>query len=100
MRRTGNDFDSPATGIAACGGSGMAKDVAFMKVSAEVAEAKVRTRIYAVAPVGARAFSSEDVSEHAVIRLESPSCSSSLFEHDLFGKPVSTFPDHALRSRR
>jgi hypothetical protein len=24
------------------------------------------------------------------------SCSSSLFEHDLFGKPVSTFPDHAL----
>jgi len=31
-----------------------------MKVSAEVAEAKVRTRIYAVAPVGARAFSSED----------------------------------------
>ena len=28
--------------------------------------------------------------------MESPSCSSSLFEHDLFGKPVSTFPDHAL----
>jgi hypothetical protein len=27
---------------------------------------------------------------------------SSLFEHDLFGKPVSTFPDHALaiRTRR
>jgi hypothetical protein len=22
-----------------------------------------------------------------------------LFEHDLFGKPVSTFPDHALRTR-
>jgi hypothetical protein len=21
-----------------------------------------------------------------------------LFEHDLFGKPVSTFPDHALAS--
>jgi hypothetical protein len=21
-----------------------------------------------------------------------------LFEHDLFGKPVSTFPDHALES--
>src|SRR5215468_10749095 len=28
------------------------------------------------------------------------SCSSSLFEHDLFGKPVSTFPDHALITRR
>src|SRR6516225_8381261 len=37
--------------------------------------------------------------------MESPSCSSSLFEHDLRanafrvcreGKPVSTFPDHAL----
>jgi hypothetical protein len=24
----------------------------------------------------------------------------SLFEHDLFGKPVSTFPDHALDLRR
>jgi hypothetical protein len=23
----------------------------------------------------------------------------SLFEHDLFGKPVSTFPDHALDGR-
>ena len=39
---------------------------------------------------------------------ESPSCSSSLFEHDLRanafrvcreGKPVSTFPDHALGSK-
>jgi cation diffusion facilitator CzcD-associated flavoprotein CzcO len=29
------------------------------------------------------------------LRLDTPSCSSSLFEHDLFGKPVSTFPDHA-----
>src|SRR6516165_11818637 len=28
--------------------------------------------------------------------VEPTSCSSSLFEHDLFGKPVSTFPDHAL----
>jgi hypothetical protein len=27
---------------------------------------------------------------------ESLSRSISLFEHDLFGKPVSTFPDHAL----
>jgi hypothetical protein len=26
----------------------------------------------------------------------SASRSSFLFEHDLFGKPVSTFPDHAL----
>jgi hypothetical protein len=26
----------------------------------------------------------------------SPSRSSSLFEHDLFGKPLRTFPDHAL----
>src|SRR5215468_5856056 len=26
-------------------------------------------------------------------------CSGSLFEHDLFGKPVSTFPDHALENR-
>src|SRR5712675_2384970 len=24
----------------------------------------------------------------------------SLFEHDLFGKPVSTFPDHAVESRQ
>jgi hypothetical protein len=23
-----------------------------------------------------------------------------LFEHDLFGKPASTFPDHALKSSR
>jgi hypothetical protein len=30
--------------------------------------------------------------------MESPSCSSSLFAHDLFGKPVSTFPDHALET--
>jgi hypothetical protein len=22
-----------------------------------------------------------------------------LFEHDLFGRPVSTFPDHALETR-
>src|SRR5262249_24422939 len=29
-------------------------------------------------------------------RVELLSRSSSLFEHDLFGKPVSTFPDHAL----
>jgi hypothetical protein len=28
--------------------------------------------------------------------VESSSRSSFLFEHDLFGKPVSTFPDHAL----
>jgi hypothetical protein len=27
---------------------------------------------------------------------ESSSRSIFLFEHDLFGKPVSTFPDHAL----
>jgi hypothetical protein len=29
-------------------------------------------------------------------RVESLSRSRSLVEHDLFGKPVSTFPDHAL----
>jgi hypothetical protein len=29
--------------------------------------------------------------------VESTSRSKSLVEHDLFGKPVSTFPDHALR---
>src|SRR4029077_13729492 len=28
-------------------------------------------------------------------QVESPSCFSLLIEHDLFGKPVSTFPDHA-----
>jgi hypothetical protein len=28
--------------------------------------------------------------------VESPSRSIFLFEHDLFGKPVPTFPDHAL----
>jgi hypothetical protein len=28
--------------------------------------------------------------------MESIMTSFSLFEHDLFGKPVSTFPDHAL----
>jgi hypothetical protein len=32
--------------------------------------------------------------------VESPSRFSSLFEHDLFGKPVSTFPDHALAPTR
>src|SRR5262249_3634700 len=31
---------------------------------------------------------------------ESSSLSSILFEHDLFGKPASTFPDHALGSGR
>jgi hypothetical protein len=30
------------------------------------------------------------------VLVESPSRSIFLFEHDLFGKPVSTFPDHAL----
>src|ERR1700730_9167722 len=30
----------------------------------------------------------------------SASHSSFLFEHDLFGKPVPTFPDHALVTRR
>jgi hypothetical protein len=30
---------------------------------------------------------------------ESSSRSIFLFEHDLFGKPVSTFPDHALPAR-
>jgi hypothetical protein len=29
--------------------------------------------------------------------MESTSRSRSLVEHDLFGKPVSTFPDHALK---
>src|SRR6266481_3910152 len=33
------------------------------------------------------------------MRLNRPSRSSFLFEHDLFGKPVSTFPDHALAPR-
>jgi hypothetical protein len=28
--------------------------------------------------------------------MESPSRFSSLFAHDLFGKPASAFPDHAL----
>jgi hypothetical protein len=32
------------------------------------------------------------------IWLKSPSRFSFLFEHDLFGKPVSTFPDHALET--
>jgi hypothetical protein len=32
--------------------------------------------------------------------VESASRSSSLVEHDLFGKPVSTFPDHALGARQ
>jgi len=32
--------------------------------------------------------------------VEPTSCSSSLFEHDLFGKPVSTFPDHAIGGGR
>jgi len=31
--------------------------------------------------------------------VESPSRSIFLFEHDLFGKPVPTFPDHALGRR-
>jgi len=29
---------------------------------------------------------------------ESPSCSRLLIEHDLFGKPLYTFPDHALEA--
>jgi hypothetical protein len=32
-------------------------------------------------------------------RLSARSCSSVLFEHDLFGKPVSTFPDHARQTK-
>jgi hypothetical protein len=40
MRRTGNDFDSPATGIEACGGAGMTKAVAFMERSQRVLEGK------------------------------------------------------------
>jgi hypothetical protein len=32
--------------------------------------------------------------------VRSASRSSFLFEHDLFGKPDSTFPDHALVTRR
>src|SRR5438270_21115 len=31
MRRTGKDLDSPATGIEACAGAGMTKEVAFMR---------------------------------------------------------------------
>jgi hypothetical protein len=31
-----------------------------------------------------------------MILVESPFRFSFLFEHDLFGKPVSTFPDHAI----
>ena len=31
---------------------------------------------------------------------ESSSRSIFLFEHDLFGKPVPTFPDHGLGSKR
>jgi hypothetical protein len=33
------------------------------------------------------------------LQVESLSCSKARFEHDLFGKPVSTFPDHALGHR-
>jgi hypothetical protein len=32
--------------------------------------------------------------------MESPSRFIFLFAHDLFGKPVSTFPDHALSHRK
>jgi len=32
-------------------------------------------------------------------RLSARSCYSVLFEHDLFGKPVSTFPDHARQTK-
>jgi hypothetical protein len=39
MRRTGKDFESPATGIEACCGAGITKAVVFMKgISAGVAE--------------------------------------------------------------
>jgi hypothetical protein len=31
--------------------------------------------------------------------VRSASRSSFLFEHDLFGKPDSTFPDHALKAK-
>ena len=34
--------------------------------------------------------------DHDAIKMESHHDHISLFKHDLFGKPVSTFPDHAL----
>src|ERR1700674_4127731 len=53
MRRTGKDFDSPTTGSKACGGTGMTKELAFMKGSGGLGE-EIRVRIYAVAGIGAR----------------------------------------------
>src|SRR6266849_8315866 len=53
MRRTGKDFESPATGSEACGGTGMTKEVAFMKGSDGLGE-EIRVRIYAVALIDAR----------------------------------------------
>jgi hypothetical protein len=43
MRRTGNDFASPATAIEACGRAGMTKEVALMKNSRVEAENEATT---------------------------------------------------------
>jgi hypothetical protein len=43
-----------------------------------------------------KALNSRTVAGAGWLFVESPSGSIFLFEHDLSGKPVSTFPDHAL----
>jgi hypothetical protein len=42
------------------------------------------------------AFPAKDGGNPAKASQEGRSNGDSLFEHDLFGKPVSTFPDHAV----
>jgi hypothetical protein len=67
--------------------------VVFMPVSASVLV--VNVPFSAIAAVVMTGFVSNTVHFQVVA---SRTRSSSLFEHDLFGKPVPTFPDHALES--